>query len=476
MADSDDAFFAATLEDEKKLYYALGSLEYVKLVSDKWTSEVEGEQGKNSESVGKREEDVFSHHSAFAETLKSAVNFCLSQYQILILLSSFESGIATVYIKNEILGKLEKDGEPVSSENGVKIYKIGPKLQSEVFENEKRAEVLKLGSEKIGPSVFLGMVASFDALIVDIVGKLIQQNPSRFVSNDKTIPISDIIEADSIDDIVKNFVADELFRFSRESHDFQNSYIEKQFSIKIRDSWKRYSAYIEVFERRNLVAHGEKKFNARYATICERVGHKGVQEQIGQPLKLSFAYQRQAIYLLSEYAILLSFVLWRKYAADKEDEAFETLNEAAYKLIQDGHYVLAERILDFALSLKNSDVREELQKMIVVNHASALGRTDNQEACAKALETRDWSGSALQFQLSVAALKKDIDTVIKLVPQARALGFDMISFRSWPVFRFIREDEKFNDALEAAYGERLKEAHSVVEHDDAAAAGDTTLH
>ena len=169
--------------------------------------------------------------------------------------------------------------------------------------------------------------------------------------------------------------------------------------------------------------------------------------------------------MLSEYAILLSFVLWRKHASDKESEAFETVNEAAYKLTQDGHYILAERILEFALSLKNPSVSEETRKMMIVNHASAVAAKDDQERCAKLLDCQDWSGSALQFKLSVAALRGDIDAVIEIAPQAHKLGFELVNYRVWPVFRFIRDDDRFNDVLESLYGERLKEAEGVLQHD-----------
>lgn len=457
-----EGFFAVVRENEGSFSYATGTRERIEKIAAQWNSD---DEIARVDPEADEEESVFSHHTALSETLTSATDFCLSQFQILGLLSSLQSVLFQSYIKEAIFERLDKS-EASSEEIGeCKIYEVDDALSEEIARADKRGQVLRLGSEKIGPSVFLGMVASFDALLVDIVGKLIQLNPERYIGSDKSIPIGDVIGAASKDDIVSAFIADELYRFSRESHDAQNSYIEKNFNIKIKDKWKRYPDFIEVFERRNLIAHGEPSFNARYIEICERAGHKGMEGQAGKAIELRYPYQKQALFLLSEYAILLSFSLWRKHVSDREGDAFSTLNEAAYKLIQDGHHVLAERILDFALALQNTDVSEENRKMMVVNRASAARsiEPDGKERCEKILSREDWSASALQFQISIAALREDIGEVVKLLPQIKNLGFELTIFRQWPVFRFIGENEDFNDALEQHYGERLTATIKVLE-------------
>lgn len=472
----DEQIFAITRENNETFGYATGSRERVDEIAAKWNGDSSAAEVANSEVA--EEENTFSHHTALSETLSAATDFCLSQYQILGLLSSIQSGLYQSYIKINVLKRLEKSNVPCEDVGDCKIYEIDDAMSEEIAKADKRGEVLRLGSGKIGPSVFLGMVASFDALIVDIVGKLIQLNPERYVASEKTVAIGDIINAASKDDIIKGFVADELYRFSRESHDSQNSYIEKNFNIKIKESWKRYPDFIEVFERRNLIAHGEPAFNMRYASICEAAGHKGMAGQVGKPIELRYAYQEQALFILSEYAILLSFALWRKHAADKEKEAFETLNETGYKLIQDGHFILAERILSFALSLKNIGVSEEIRKMMVVNCASAARSMENdgKANCTKVLNREDWTASSLPFQLSVAALKEEIDIVVDLIPQVKNIGFELSNFRQWPVFRFIKDNAEFNDALEKNYGERLSKAPRVLEEAKAPDVGELTMH
>lgn len=455
--------YVVAFEDGKKISYATGNENRVRMLAQKW-NDGNFDQSTDGETEEKVDE-TYSHHTALSESLEAATNFCLSQFQVIGLLSQIQSIFHEGFVRRSIIDRLNSSDVPVEEVGSCKIYEVNEALREEIVKADMRGNLIELGSKKIGPSVFLGMIASFDALIVEIVGKLIQLNPERYSGSDKVISIGDILAASSKDDIIQQFVADELYRFSRESHDGQNSYIERNFNIKIKGEWARYPDFIEIFERRNLIAHGESLFNQRYVSICQSSGHKGIESQVGLPVEVRFIYQMQALFILSEYAILLSFMLWRKHAPDKEEEAFETLNEAAFKLIQDEKYQLAERILAFALSLKNVKVKDECRKMMIVNRASAARsfKDGGKELCAKILNAEDWSATAFHFQISVAALRDEIDEVIRLLPLAAKMSFGLSQFRHWPVFRFIRDEEQFNAALEAEFGERISAVHETTE-------------
>lgn len=456
--------FAAVRDNEKLYSYALGSKEQIEKVVARWSSK-DGEEDKIRQDNLNSSQD-FSHHSALTETLNSSVEFALSQYQIIILLGTLEFGISQGYVKSKIFEPLEEEGTLVDQKGDYKVYEITDELYEKIDSNDEKAQIMKKGASKITPSVFLGMIATFDALIVDIVGKLIKLNPERYATPDKTIPLDRIIGATSVEDIVQSFISEELYRFSRESHESQTSYIEKNFSISIKEKWKRWTDFIEIFERRNLVAHGESKFNQRYAQICDKNGHKGSFDVVGQEIKVEINYLIQSLDVLCEYAILLSFSLWRKMVTEKEAEAFETLNEAAYKLISNGRFTLPQRILEFALSLNGTNVSEEIRKMMVVNRASASKSSQGSDVCNKILNDEDWSACSFEFKISVAALKEEVKTVCSLVSSAKQSGFDVSNFRLWPVFRFLRDNEELNDEIEKHYGCRISKSEKSVAKED----------
>jgi len=101
---------------------------------------------------------------------------------------------------------------------------------------------------------------------------------------------------------------------------------------------------------------------------------------------------------------------------------------------------------------------------------------DGKANCTKVLNREDWTASSLPFQLSVAALKEEIDIVVDLIPQVKNIGFELSNFRQWPVFRFIKDNAEFNDALEKNYGERLSKAPRVLEEAKAPDVGELTMH
>ncbi|WP_332817141.1 hypothetical protein [Sphingopyxis sp.] len=472
--------YAATRDTDSYYSYAIGTKSHIDNVLRRWSPDAEGaEPPENKETAP---EEDFSHHSALSETLNSSVEFALSQYHIILLLDVLEAVISKGMVQNTIFKVLEEKANLIEETDHYKLYELEENLSETISINDERAKLIKKGTKKIAPSIFIGMIATFDALIVDIIGKLIKLNPERYSSQDKTISLDKIIGASSVDDIVQEFIAEELYRFSRESHESQTSYIEKNFSISIKEKWKRWPDFIEIFERRNLVAHGELRFNQRYAQICDRNGHKGSFDLVGQEVKIEAGYLIQSLYVLCEYAILLSFALWRKLVTEKEVEAFETLNEAAYKIITNNHHTLAQRILEFALSLKGTKVNEDTRKRMVVNLASASKSSQSPEFCNKILDDEDWSACSYEYKLSVAALKEDLDAVTPLISTAKQSGFNISNFRQWPVFRFIRDNERFNDEIEKHYDCRVASSTKAVTEEKEplsipqAEAGDDTRH
>jgi hypothetical protein len=72
------------------------------------------------------------------------------------------------------------------------------------------------------------------------------------------------------------------------------------------------------------------------------------------------------------------------------------------------------------------------------------------------LDRVDWTATKGNFQLCIAALRDDANTVIKLMPSVATSG-DISSeeFREWPVLEWVRNDPAVGDAFLSVYGEPL---------------------
>lgn len=116
----------------------------------------------------------------------------------------------------------------------------------------------------------MSIVATFDSNIADVVRDMLTIKSDLSQTGSKTILLSDILHLSSIAEIKEKLISDKVYLFSRGSHEDQLKFIEENFHISIKSHWKRWPDFIEVFERRNLIAHREKTFTKRYVAICKK--------------------------------------------------------------------------------------------------------------------------------------------------------------------------------------------------------------
>ena len=60
----------------------------------------------------------------------------------------------------------------------------------------------------------------------------------------------------------------------RGSHDEQIEYIEKNLHIDIRNHYEEWGEFIEIFERRNIISHGNYIINSHYVRNCNNMDFK----------------------------------------------------------------------------------------------------------------------------------------------------------------------------------------------------------
>ena len=110
--------------------------------------------------------------------------------------------------------------------------------------------------------------------------------------------------------------------------------------------------------------------------------------------------------------------------------------------------------------------------MLLVNLASAHKHNDKNDEAQSVLDKENWGAYSEDFQICVAALKEDIDTVCKKIPiVVSSSDFDKDAFRTWPVFSFIRYDKKFRRAFVEQFGEDIIDPKEPVEDQSKAEEG-----
>lgn len=386
------------------------------------------------------------------------------QSELISLTSAVISSFPMTLFKSEVVSEIFKDRQPEMVGENYRIGRILDNQVSTVVETMNKINRLRDGLDYLPTAIFLSLIATFDTQMSDIVRAMLRIKSDRLKMSSRQIPLSKIMSAKNIQEIVEEQIIEEVYLFSRGSHDDQVAFIEENFSIEIRKSWKRWPDFIEIFERRNLVAHGERSYTKRYVDICSSHGFEEAKKYIGNTVRLHKSYLYRSLSILSEFALLTIFMLWRKHVPNERDNAFDAINEISFSCINNHRYRLASRLCEFAISLKNSGIKEAQRLRIVVNLASAhMHMKENGEA-ERVLNKEDWSATSDDFQISVAALRKDVKEVNRILPMIKAAGrLDADEFRTWPVFNFIKDDQEFLDEFKRVYGESLIVTEPVVE-------------
>ena len=236
-----------------------------------------------SEKVGNTAD---SETRPLAELLSRVADVGLGLSELILALRSVAGIFTNLVSRFEVVEPIKNSSVEIEKTAEYEIYGISADRMIKVREQHRRLLRMESGFDTIPTSVLLTIVATFDSVISDIVRTMLSRHPERFVSGEKSLQVSDVLNMSSFEDFKSKLVDDEVYQFSRGSHDEQVKNIENWFNVKILDSWDKWPDFIEIFERRNLIAHGEKFYTARYAKICALHGHKNAVDRVGDPITL----------------------------------------------------------------------------------------------------------------------------------------------------------------------------------------------
>ena len=459
------AYLATQESDEGKLntIHICGTIDQARQWREKQTAK--GALTKSSSPASDRESDKVSirgrseDEKGYAEHLDKLISSIRSFYDLISINASVRVIFPNIYIDREFNDL--RSNLPLLDENSVsKLYGVPEDRISMLNTRMRKLNHIEEGLSTISANVLMGLVARFDANISSLVRFMLKYRKETLLSSDKSISIKYILAAQSFDELIDEIVEDEIHSLMRGSHEEQIKYIEENFSIEIRSGFKRWANFVEIFERRNLAAHGEGFVNSRYDQNCNKAGvDEKARLGFGEKVELDDSYLRYSTDILLEFGILLIWWLWLKQSPSDAPEVYNKINSATYDLILDKRYKLSARILESVLSRKTHDAPETLRRMMAVNLANCYKKLQDERKFERTLKMFDWSASADQFKISIAALEEDVEKFCSLmsrVTEDELVG--KIGFRDWPVFDWVRDDERVRMKFKDIYGEPLEVA------------------
>jgi hypothetical protein len=363
-------------------------------------------------------------------------------------------------------------GRPDTTQPGTRRVFIPPEHVRQWNRLNTRVNRNKAASELVPRSLFVALVSQFDAYLGRLLHAIFLLKPETLNPSEKQLPFSQLATFPSIDAAREYIIEKEVESVLRSSHADQFKWMEQRFGVQLRSGLQIWSDYIELTERRNLFVHADGVVSSQYLTICTEHGVKfdGVVVE-GARLSVSPKYFRASYECLYEIGVKLAHVLWRKLLPDDRAQADANFVAATYLLVEQDDYHLACALLDFGCEHFKKFSDEWKQLVLTVNRAQSHKWRGDADRCAAIMKSIDWSAKGDEFKLADAALAERWDEAFLAMKRIGPKGpVQQNSYRDWPVFKQLREQEQFKAVYKEIFGTEFSAAAAKALPDPAKAA------
>jgi hypothetical protein len=358
------------------------------------------------------------------------------------------------------LGETFKDLNTRFTNSGMTPYEFAH-AQNTLGDALKERIVLQMFSPEVilAEIIFTSLFASFDAYVGHLLHNLYHRCHRLYKSfESRNVKVMDVLSR-TRQEIIDSLIESEIDSLLRLSYTKLFEKLAKRFDVKTLTAFPGWTAFIEHSQRRHLITHCDGIVNKQYIDNCKSAGALDPQSTLGKKLTVSAAYLNQALDVVTEVGLKLGQVLWRasdESAINHADMHLST--DLLFELLKREQWTLALRLGEFGQLLakrKNQHLRsDKILKIMVINHAQAAMWSNDHSGAMKIIEAVEWSGSAAEFRLAVACLKRDWDEAANLMRQAGKASeiCPLQGYLSWPIFREFRKTPQFSDALKATFG------------------------
>jgi hypothetical protein len=421
-----------------------------KAVVEKWAR---AEKGKKRDSVAKSAVSPSNDFAALSkEFLSRNDGFIRTAPLVLSLLP-----MAAKIEQDRLLRRFADERQTAKVvADGYEFYELPIACYREFDKRATTVRSTRQGMSGISDMLLLGLASSFDAFLADLMRVMLTQKPELLAASDKSISLKDLMTIGSVDEARNHLLEREIDQIMRGSHSDQIKWIEGKANTEIRKTnlWPR---YVELFERRNIIAHSAGIVSAQYLDVCKQSGYDVGGISVGQKLPITGKYLRKSVDLLTEFGIKLIQVVWRKLKPADMEAAIEKLSETGYELIVSRRYKLAAELLRFGLEDQKPG-NDASRKRMIINRANALKLAGKKEDAQAVLDKEDWSAATARYMICVYAVRDDLANVLAMLKSSvDANELVAAEVREWPVFEPLRALPEFAEGFEKVFGEPLVE-------------------
>jgi hypothetical protein len=217
---------------------------------------------------------------------------------------------------------------PQKDESGYRIeirQSSAQELQSlaqELASLAHRISTVVTGYMAVKGALLLALVSHWDVFVSDILRTIFTLRPDIIAASEQTLTLADLNQFGSLEEARNHVVDREIEKVLRNPHASHFAYMERQLSMTLKPRPDAWCQFLELTERRNLIAHTGGVISRSYLKNCAAFGIPiGDEAKIGAQLGVDGSYLMSACDCIIEMAVELGHAIWRKNVPSEQAEA-----------------------------------------------------------------------------------------------------------------------------------------------------------
>jgi hypothetical protein len=364
--------------------------------------------------------------------LKHPENFDLDDDKVSKLIKEFGSEIE--FIDNE-----EKKSTQI---------KLNQEGSTKFFAAMKRFSKTQKRKLSLYQSSLVTIISYVEWFLAQLIHRYYDKNPNAIGLKDKQLSLNDLYEIGSIDEAKKYLTDTKVESVLRGSFKDWIAFLKDQMGLSMSYLKESEEVLIEACQRRNLYVHNGGVVNSIYLKNCNFKNGEG--PEVGFKLSCDNDYIENVLSVFEKSFLLIAAELWKK-TEPKNQSRFKVLNSMAHDHICNERYDIGKSISFFLWGDKGQ--KEIDQTVAQINYWQAIKWSGDFSSIKSDIENADFSAKDSIFILAQCVLLDDFDKAFKLVPDVlKTKRLEFVDVLHWPLFKQLREQEKFKD-LEVEYGD-----------------------
>lgn len=447
-------------KESKKAYFVLTKLEKMNFASGVGLAlNLEDAKNFNNKKIKKQKKkpSLQNENEAKKSAFAKLSNEILHTLRAFRALDDWATVLSVLRIEMQLAAKikpqLEKCAQKISDDSERAVYEFDRIYLPTFAKLLKQTHDASRAVSHFPRLMLIGLVSEYDVFLQKLIRTALSVEKGPIQSIERALTPKELESFGTIQEAIDHLVEREIESILFDDHLDQLKKINRLLNIKIDLNDPCVKKFLEICERRNLYTHSAGIINTRYLKKCSQLGLAVPDKKIGERIGVDRTYYKEAVQTMNEVCLKLCQFIWRKTISAEQDAADLQLNEAAFELIQQEEYSLAERLLDYGIYHTDRG-QEYVYRMMVINFANAIKLGGDKKRAISELKKVDWSATSKVFQICEAAVKDDVEAVTKLMPgAAKGEDFGPDKYREWPVFSAIRDIEKFQHTFKVVYSE-----------------------